>query len=100
MQKIGLILIVASFLPWAAIAFVLPWLPVTAAQKTLLVPALLILAEIFFWLGLLLVGKEAAQRYKKYFNLGALWKWIKRQLPGKSPRRIDRHRHFKHQEKP
>ena len=78
MQRLGLVLVVASFLPWAAIAFVLPWLPITAAQKTLLVPVLLVLAEILFWLGLLIVGKEAAQRYKQFFNIQGLWRSLKR----------------------
>lgn len=78
MQKLGLVLIGASFLPWAAIAFVLPWLPITATQKTLLIPVLLVLAEVLFWLGLLIVGKEAAQRYKQFFNFRALWRSLKR----------------------
>lgn len=77
MQRLGLVLVVASFLPWAAIP-VLPWLPITAAQKTLLVPVLLVLAEILFWSGLLIVGKEAAQRYKQFFNVRALWRSLKR----------------------
>ena len=78
MQRLGLILVVVSFLPWAAIAFVLPWLPITTAQKALLVPVLLVLAEILFWLGVLIVGKEAAQRYKQLFNVRALWRSLKR----------------------
>lgn len=68
MQKLGLFLIVVSFLPWAAIAFVLPWLPLTLAQKAVLVPVLLGLAEVLFWPGVLIVGKETAQRYKQFFK--------------------------------
>jgi hypothetical protein len=78
MQKLGLVLVVVSFAPWAAIAFVLPWLPITTTQKALLVPVLLVLAEILFWLGLLIVGKEAAQRYKQFFNFRGLWRSLKR----------------------
>ena len=78
MQKLGLILVVVSFVPWAAIAFVLPWLPITTTQKALLVPVLLVVAEILFWLGLLIVGKEAAQRYKQFFSLKAIWRSLKR----------------------
>ncbi|MBD2121990.1 transporter suffix domain-containing protein [Trichocoleus sp. FACHB-262] len=78
MQKLGLVLIGVSFLPWAAIALVLPRLPITTTQKTLLIPALLVLAEILFWLGLLIVGKEAAQRYKQFFNFKAVWRSLKR----------------------
>ncbi|MBW4570025.1 MAG: transporter suffix domain-containing protein [Tolypothrix carrinoi HA7290-LM1] len=78
MQKLGLILIVLSFLPWVAIPFVLPFLPLSAAQKALAIPVLLVLAEIFFWLGLLLVGKEVAQRYRQYFTLGFLKKQVRK----------------------
>nr|WP_290228250.1 transporter suffix domain-containing protein [Trichocoleus desertorum] len=78
MQKLGLVLVGVSFLPWAAIAFVLPWLPITRTQKTLLIPVLLVLAEILFWLGLLIVGKEAAQRYRQFFNFKAVWRSLKR----------------------
>ncbi|WP_071191670.1 transporter suffix domain-containing protein [Trichormus sp. NMC-1] len=68
MQKLGLILIIVSFSPWLAIAIIVPFLPITVAQKALLVPALLVIAEIIFWLGVLLVGKEVAQRYKRYLS--------------------------------
>ncbi|MBW4608453.1 MAG: transporter suffix domain-containing protein [Hassallia sp. WJT32-NPBG1] len=78
MQRLGLILIVLSFLPWVAIAFVVPFLPLSAAQKAVSVPVLLVLAEIFFWLGVLLVGKEVAQRYRQYFTLGYLKKQVRK----------------------
>ncbi|MBD2098820.1 transporter suffix domain-containing protein [Trichocoleus sp. FACHB-591] len=78
MQKLGWVLVGVSFLPWAAIPLVLPQLPITTTQKTLLIPALLVLAEILFWLGLLIVGKEAAQRYKQFFNFKAMWRSLKR----------------------
>jgi len=76
MQRLGLILIVLSFLPWLAIAFILPFLPLSVAQKAISVPVLLVLAEILFWLGVLVVGKEVAQRYRQYFTLG----FVKKQL--------------------
>jgi hypothetical protein len=78
MQRLGLILIVLSFLPWVAIPFVVPFLPLSAAQKATSVPLLLILAEILFWLGVLLVGKEVAQRYRQYFTLGYLKKQVRK----------------------
>jgi hypothetical protein len=78
MQRLGLILIVLSFLPWVAIAFVVPFLPLSAAQKAVSVPVLLVLAEILFWLGVLLVGKEVAQRYRQYFTLGYLKKQVRK----------------------
>ncbi len=78
MQKLGLILIVLSFLPWVAIAFVVPFLPLSVAQKALVVPVLLVVAEILFWLGVLLVGKEVAQRFRRYFSFGYLKKQVKK----------------------
>ena len=81
MQRLGLILIVLSFLPWVAIAFVVPFLPLSAAQKAVSVPVLLVLAEILFWLGVLLVGKEVAQRYRQYFTLGYLKKQVRKFRP-------------------
>ncbi|MBC5798255.1 MAG: transporter suffix domain-containing protein [Sphaerospermopsis kisseleviana] len=78
MQKLGLVLIIVSFLPWLAIALILPFLPLAVAQKAILVPALLVFAEIVFWLGALLVGKEVIQRYRRYLNFRYLRILLKR----------------------
>jgi uncharacterized membrane protein len=77
-RYLGLVLIVVSFLPWVAIAVLVPLLPLSIAQKAVLVPVLAVVAEVIFWLGLLLVGKEAARRYRRYLNLGYLWQQLKR----------------------
>jgi hypothetical protein len=68
MRKLGLVLIIISFLPWLIIAVIVPFLPISLAQKALLIPALLVLAEVLFWLGALLVGKEVVQKYRRYLN--------------------------------
>lgn len=68
MQKLGLVLIVGSFLPWLAIVLAVPLLPLSIAQKAIIVPLLLVVAEVLFWLGLRIVGKVAAQRYRRYLN--------------------------------
>ena len=78
MQRLGLIIIVLSFLPWVAIAFVVPFLPLSVAQKALAVPVLLVVTEILFWLGVLVVGKEVAQRYRQYFTLGYVKKQVRK----------------------
>lgn len=78
MQKLGLGLIVASFLPWLAIVLIVPLLPLSIAQKALIVPLLAVGAEVLFWLGLLLVGKVAAQKYRRYLSLGYLWQQLKK----------------------
>ena len=77
MQKLGLGLIIVSFVPWAAIFFV-PLLGLTLAQKAALVPILAIIAEVLFWLGILIVGKEAAKKYQQYLNIVNLWQQLKK----------------------
>jgi hypothetical protein len=78
MQKLGLFLIVFSFLPWVAILLVVPLLPLAIAQKALLVPVLAVVGEVAFWVGLVLVGKEAATKYRRYLNPGAIWRSVKK----------------------
>ena len=78
MQKLGLVLIIISFLPWLIIAVIMPFLPISLAQKAILVPALLVLAEVLFWLGALLVGKEVVQKYRRYLNFRYLNILVKR----------------------
>ncbi|HLO87432.1 MAG TPA: transporter suffix domain-containing protein [Nostocaceae cyanobacterium] len=73
MQKLGLILIGASFLPWLGIVLILSFLSLPAGQKALVVPILFVCSEGLFWLGLYFAGKELAQKYKRYFSLQYLW---------------------------
>ena len=80
MQRLGLFVIVVSFLPWVAIVLVVPFLPLTVAQKALLVPILAVVAEVAFWLGLLLVGKEVATRYRGYFTPRRIWNSFRKLL--------------------
>ena len=77
MQNLGLGLIIVSFVPWLVILFV-PSLALNLAQKAALVPSLAIIAEVIFWLGVLIVGKEAAQKYRQYLNIVTLWRQLKK----------------------
>lgn len=77
-QKLGVFLIIFSFLPWIAIIGIVPWLPLSVGFKAFLVPVMAVVAEVAFWLGLLLVGKEAATRYRRYFNFRTLWKQLRK----------------------
>ena len=77
MQKLGLGLIIVSFVPWLVILFV-PSLALNLAQKAALVTSLAIIAEVIFWLGVLMVGKEAAQKYRQYLNIVTLWRQLKK----------------------
>lgn len=77
MQRLGLGLIIVSFVPWIAILIV-PSLALTLAQKAALVPTLAVVAEVIFWLGILIVGKEAATKYRKNLNIKVLWRQLKK----------------------
>jgi hypothetical protein len=74
MQQLGLGLIVVSFLPWLAIVLIVPLLPLSITQKAIIVPVLLVVAEVLLWLGLLLLGKVAAQKYRRYLSPSYLCK--------------------------
>lgn len=79
MQKLGLFLIIFSFLPWAVIAL-LPILPLAVAQKALLVPAMAVSAEVFFWVGVALAGKEVAAKYGRYFSPRFIGQWMRKKV--------------------
>ena len=76
-QKLGFGLIIVSFVPWVAILFV-PSLALTLAQKAALASILAIIAEVIFWLGILIVGKEAATKYRQSLNIKGLRKQLKK----------------------
>ncbi|MCY7274119.1 MAG: transporter suffix domain-containing protein [Phormidesmis sp. CAN_BIN44] len=79
MKKLGIGLILVSFLPWIAVA-VVPFLGASIAQKSVLIPVLFVSAELIFWIGILIVGKEVAERYRRWLNPRYLWKRIRRLL--------------------
>jgi hypothetical protein len=65
--KIGLVLIIGSCLLWVAV-LVIPFLPVSLAKKAVIATSLVLISEVMFWLGILLAGKELAQRYRHQLN--------------------------------
>jgi hypothetical protein len=66
-------LIIVSFIPWLAI-LTLPWWPLSIGQRLLASGVLVGIAEVMFWLGALIVGKQAIDRYGKYFT----WRSLRR----------------------
>lgn len=64
-SRIGLIAILVSFLSWLAIAGV-PLLGLRAGAIVAVVAALAILAEVLFWAGLALVGKDTWQAIRSH----------------------------------
>lgn len=77
MQKLGLFLFIVSFLPWLAIFLIVPFLPLNITQKTTLDVVLAIVAEVCFWVSVLLLGKEVVTKYRSYLNPRYLWKKIR-----------------------
>jgi hypothetical protein len=73
--KIGVGLIVGSCLLWAAV-LVVPLLPLSIAEKALVVTSLIVISEVIFWLGILLAGKELAYRYRRKLNPIEWWRKI------------------------
>ncbi|MEG3840330.1 transporter suffix domain-containing protein [Microcoleus sp. herbarium14] len=77
MQKLGLFLFILSFLPWLAILFVVPFLPLDITQKTTIDVVLAIVGEVCFWLSVVLLGKEVVTKYRRYLNPRYLWNKIR-----------------------
>ena len=64
---IAIILMVLSCILFGLI-FVVPFLPLTLAQKGISVTALVVGMEITWWAGVALIGKELFSKYRKYLN--------------------------------
>ncbi len=74
-KKRARILAVLLLIPGAFYAAVpvVPFLPLTTAQKIGLSAGLVVAAEVVFWGATLLVGKEVISRYRRFFDPRA-WK--------------------------
>ncbi len=73
--KLGITLMIACIPAFLAIP-ALPFLDMDAETKIKLGTILLIIGEVLFWSGGLLVGKELFTKYKSYFNPK---KWFKKE---------------------
>ncbi len=65
--RLGLILVIVS-IPMFFALFVLPFLKISVSLKLTITPILFAVAEVVFWVGSLLVGKEVIARYWKNIN--------------------------------
>jgi hypothetical protein len=65
--KLGIILMIVS-VPLFLLVFTLPFLDMKVESKVTFTTITLIIAEVLFWGGGLLVGKELFAKYKNYFN--------------------------------
>lgn len=73
-KKLGIVLIIISFILWIFILGA-PWLPMSTVLKASMVTILIILGEIFFWGGTVLVGKDIVKKYSQCLNP---IEWIKK----------------------
>ncbi len=74
-SKLGVVLVLISCLLWVAVLAV-PFLAATVATKAAIATSLLVASEAAFWLGILLAGKELAQRYRRLLNPYYWWQRI------------------------
>jgi len=65
LQIIGYILVALSFILWGAFLFV-HLLPVSMWWKAFLYTTIVIVAEIFFWFGGIIIGVDFFKRWKSY----------------------------------
>ncbi|MGE7602346.1 transporter suffix domain-containing protein [Peribacillus sp. NPDC097675] len=75
--KIGMVLLILALLTWI-IPVVAPFTPFSTNTKTIVVAGAIIIAEVMFWVGAILVGKEVAAKFKGYLN-PKNWRKIKRE---------------------
>ncbi|QHE50904.1 transporter suffix domain-containing protein [Pontibacillus sp. HMF3514] len=66
--KVGIVLIVSSILIWVLSPIAIPLLPLTNEVKVISITSSLIIGEVIFWIGALMVGKEVANKFRKSLN--------------------------------
>ena len=67
MRLLGISLITLSLMLYGAI-FLLPFLPFSGKERLVAVPALVVLGEVAFWGGGVLLGAEVVARYRRWLN--------------------------------
>jgi hypothetical protein len=67
LRYLGVALLVASALLWVAVLAV-PLLPLAAGWKVGIGTAIVVVAEVAFWLSALILGREVVWRYRRYLN--------------------------------
>lgn len=67
MTRIALLLVILSFV-FFGLAMLTPLVPLSLAYKATIIPALIIMGEIAWWIGIAIVGKQAVTKYREYLN--------------------------------
>ena len=71
--RFGTGLLIASVLVFLLL-FAIPFLSLDLKLKLALTPLLLVLGEVMFWLGIVLIGKDVYLRFKAGLKSGEWWK--------------------------
>jgi hypothetical protein len=75
--KLGMGLAIGSFVPWLMLPG-LPFLPLAVGQKAIAAGLLVGIAEIMFWIGVVLAGQVVVQRYHGKLKLRRIWARIRK----------------------
>lgn len=65
--KVGIGLLILSLLTWI-IPVVAPFTSFSPKEKAGIIGGALVFAEVMFWMGAVLVGREVAAKFKSYLN--------------------------------
>lgn len=67
LYKLGIGLLILSLSMWL-IPIITPFTPLPTKVKAITITISIIIAEVMFWIGALLVGKEVVAKFKSYLN--------------------------------
>lgn len=75
--KVGLVLVIVSIPIFLFLLFI-PFLDTSDKNKIFISTVTIVIAEVLFWSGGLLLGRQLFDKYKSYFNPGNWFKTKKK----------------------
>jgi type III secretory pathway component EscU len=78
-KRIGWAFIIISTIFWL-IPFAMPFLSFSTTTKVGIAGVAVVIAEVLFWLGTVIIGKDVVEKYRK-----SLFKWKKRDKESDQP---------------
>ncbi|MFN8493905.1 MAG: transporter suffix domain-containing protein [Caldilineaceae bacterium] len=73
LRWVGIGALILSFVFYGSL-LLLPFLSITGTMKAAAIPVLIVLAEIAFWIGGVILGREFVLRYRRYFDPRKWWR--------------------------
>lgn len=67
LYKLGIALLITC-IPFWIIPIIIPFISLSVQIKAAIITGSIITAEVIFWIGAILVGKEVINKIKNYFN--------------------------------